>query len=156
MAMSTAHPDEFSPGDPGSAPSWTGPGDRLHSSVEHHDRVTIIHVHGEIDFITAGGFRDHVVGTALARTPPYVVLDLDRVTFCDSSGLSALIVIWKATRAGRGGLVVARPPELCRRILQRTGLDERIGISPTLQHAVAQFADATKGAGAGRRMRRHA
>jgi anti-sigma B factor antagonist len=93
----------------------------------------IVRVNGEIDHATADLLREHVITAALAIRPPRVVLDFDRVTFCDSSGLGALIAIWKAVRTHQGDLVIARPPGICRRILERT----RAGPTcPTLEGAL--------------------
>ncbi|MFI0409080.1 STAS domain-containing protein [Actinomadura sp. 3N508] len=109
---------------------------RLRACTRRHGPTMIIEVDGEIDHATADLLREHVITAALAISPPHVVLDFDQVTFCDSSGLGALIAIWKAVRAHHGDLVVARPPGVCRRILERTGLDRHITIHPTLEGAL--------------------
>jgi anti-anti-sigma factor len=108
----------------------------LRARTEHHDQAVVVYADGEIDHHTADLLREHVITAALSARPPRVVLDLDQVTFCDSSGLGAMVAIWKAVRTHHGDLVISRPPEICRRILQRTGLDQRITVRPTLRHAL--------------------
>src|SRR5947207_918473 len=93
--------------------------DRLHATAEHRGPAVIVQIDGEIDYATAGLFREHVTTATLTSSPPYVVLDLEQVTFCDSSGLGVMIALWKAVRALHGNLVVARPSRICRRILER-------------------------------------
>jgi anti-sigma B factor antagonist len=57
-----------------------------------------------------------VISVARSASPPRLVLDLDRVTFCDASGLGALVAIRNAVLARDGDLVIARPPTLERAI----------------------------------------
>ncbi|XVQ09354.1 STAS domain-containing protein [Spirillospora sp. CA-255316] len=120
----------------GAEQSHTGPDQRLEARTLQHGTAMVVQVDGEIDHATADLLREHVIAAALAVSPPRVVLDFDQVTFCDSSGLGALVAIWKAVRAHHGDLVVARPPGVCRRILERTGLERHITTSPTLDGAL--------------------
>ncbi|MFB4299174.1 STAS domain-containing protein [Actinomadura sp. NTSP31] len=116
------------------------PQGRLRVQIEHAASCAVVHVHGEIDVFTAGELRERAIATTASLSRPRIVLDLDQVTFCDSSGLNTLVAIWKTVRSHRGDLVVARPPEVCRRILARTGLDQHIGVSPTVRHAIHRIA----------------
>ncbi|GAA2123050.1 STAS domain-containing protein [Actinomadura napierensis] len=123
------------------AASWEeAPQGRLRVRIEHVASCTVVHVHGEIDAFTADALREQAIATTAALTRPRIVLDLDQVTFCDSCGLNTLVALWKTVRSRRGDLVVARPPEVCRRILARTGLDQHIGVSPTVRHALHRIA----------------
>ncbi|WP_141578922.1 STAS domain-containing protein [Actinomadura sp. WMMA1423] len=117
---------------------WHDPHDRLRISIENRDTCVLARVDGEIDYLTADAFREHV----LSHSPGTwrIVLDLQDVRFCDSSGLGALVGLWKTVNARRGRLVLSRPSPVCGRILQRTGLDEHMLISPTLRHALATVA----------------
>jgi anti-anti-sigma factor len=131
------------------APSEETPQGRLRIHTEHAAACVVVHVHDEIDAFTGETLREQALSAAPLACP-WIVLDLDQVTFFDSSGLNALIAIWKSVRARGGDLVVARPPEVCRRILARTGLDRHIGISPTLRHALHRVVQpATVGTTAG-------
>ncbi|MEU8303068.1 STAS domain-containing protein [Actinomadura sp. NPDC048955] len=117
---------------------WHDPQDRLRIRVENRDDCILVHVEGEIDYLTADAFREHVLSHATAEWR--IILDLQDVRFCDSSGLGALVGLWKAVTARQGRLVLSRPSPVCHRILQRTGLDAHIMISPTLRHAFAKVA----------------
>lgn len=96
----------------------------------------IIHVAGELDFTTAAALRSRAVTAALAVRCVGLVLDLGEVTFCDSSGLGALVGIWKAVRAEGGSLLLARPSEPCRRLLARTGVGRYLTAHDTLAAAI--------------------
>ena len=113
------------------------PGFRVRTHSEQHGDVVVVSAAGEIDIHTAGRLVDQALAAAAPLHPPRLILDLDQITFCDSSGLGAIVAIWKALRACGGVLTIARPPALCRRILQRTGLDQHIAVSPTIRHALA-------------------
>lgn len=102
-------------------------------------RVLVVHVDGEIDNANAGLLREHAIAAARSVSLPRLVLDLDLVTFCDASGLGALVAIRNAVLARDGHLVIARPPAMCRRILHRTGLDQYIPITATLDRAITQL-----------------
>jgi anti-sigma B factor antagonist len=126
--------------------SPSAPGARLRVRTEPHPggRVVVVHVDGEIDNATAGLLREYVISAAArSACPPRLVLDLDLVTFCDASGLGALVAIRNAVRARDGDLVIARAPGMCRRILHRTGLDQYILVTVTLDRAITHLTGGT-------------
>jgi anti-sigma B factor antagonist len=93
---------------------------------------------GEIDIATADRLRIQVIiAVLLAATPPSVVIDLGEVEFCDSTGVGALVAIWKAIRAD-GGKLVRRPArrDRLRALLARTRLDTHITVRDNLPDAI--------------------
>lgn len=74
----------------------------------------VVTVEGELDVATAPRLRAAADALALARGQQLVV-DLGGVTFCDSSGISALIAARNvAEGAGAGVALVAVPARLAR------------------------------------------
>ena len=73
---------------------------------------------GEIDSSTAPALC-----VALADSSGDVVLDLDGVTFMDSSGLQCVIDATRHLRANDGDLTLRRPGPAVRRLIEITGLD---------------------------------
>ena len=63
-------------------------------------------------------------------------MDVGGVDFIDSSGLNALIVLWKAAHRAQGELVLARPERRFRTVIERSGLDRHLISYPTLDEAV--------------------
>ncbi|MFC5754214.1 STAS domain-containing protein [Actinomadura rugatobispora] len=126
----------------------SGPGPQQRLQIRTGDRgcAVVVHVEGEIDYTTADLLRERVRTAAEPLTPPRVVLDFDRVTFCDSSGLGTLVSMWKTARAAGGDLLVARPPGIFRRILERTGLERHITMTPTLDQALTLLTPHPRGA----------
>ncbi|MFI0408609.1 STAS domain-containing protein [Actinomadura sp. 3N508] len=112
--------------------------DRLRIRSEVRGPCLLVEADGEMTLPTAGGLRERVLAD-MARLDgrPRVVLDVGGVGFCDSSGLNALIVLWKAARAGGGELVLARPGRRFRTIIERSGLDRHLVAYETTELALA-------------------
>ncbi|MGY0005393.1 STAS domain-containing protein [Micromonospora sp. I033] len=84
---------------------------------------------GELDFDTA---PELVVAAAELRRDGYqeLLLDFAGVALCDSSGLSALVVIH---RAGAGAVRLHGVSPQLRQLLDRTGLAELLAVPPPAQ-----------------------
>ncbi|MDX8048707.1 STAS domain-containing protein [Lentzea sp. BCCO 10_0798] len=63
----------------------------------------------------------------------YVVLDLTAVTFCDSSGVSALVRGHARASAAAGGLKLAAASEQVTRVLELSGLARMLGLQSTVE-----------------------
>jgi anti-sigma B factor antagonist len=80
--------------------------DELTADILDRGPDVVISLSGELDFGTNTAF--------LETTQPYaeagraLVLDLDQLAFCDSSGLGALVRLHQLTQAAGGSLVLAR------------------------------------------------
>jgi anti-anti-sigma factor len=109
---------------------------RLRIRTEYQGPCVVVGVAGEIDIATADRLRMQAIIAVLAAISPSLVIDLGRVEFCDSSGLGALVAIWKAIRADGGKLVLARPQDRLRALLARTRLDARIIVRDNLRDAI--------------------
>lgn len=87
----------------------------------------MITVCGEIDFMTSE-FLDTEFCQALDPAPRSLVVDLNGVDFCDTSGLSVLVGL--TTRCGADRIAVRfLPSATIRRLLQRTGLSGLLPIA---------------------------
>jgi anti-sigma B factor antagonist len=93
----------------------------IESGTDAAGRMVLI-VAGAIDLQT----REQLLQAgrdALAGGPAVLVLDLDDVTFIDSTGIGALIELGHdATDDDGGGLVIRNPSHRVIRILEMTGL----------------------------------
>ena len=74
---------------------------------------------GELDASTCRGLAEQLIG------PPasLVVVDLDQLTYMDSSGLGAIHRARQTAIKDGGTLVVCRPRPMVYRVLEITGLD---------------------------------
>ncbi|MFF7446572.1 MULTISPECIES: anti-sigma factor antagonist [unclassified Streptomyces] len=99
------------------------------------DGVTVLSLHGEVDYDSADALTRAVppVDGAAGRR---VVVDLSQVTFMDSSGVNALIATYRATQAADGWLRLAGVGGAVRRTLQLVGLDAIVTCYPTVKEAL--------------------
>ena len=89
---------------------------------ESEPGVSVVHLEGRLNMVTAGRLRE-IVATTVASGHPRVVVDLAKVDFMDSSGLGALISGLKTTRQAGGDLRIAAPTEQVRLVLQLTNME---------------------------------
>jgi anti-sigma B factor antagonist len=80
---------------------------------------------GEIDLATAGTVR-HKIDECVAEGCQRVVLDLQDVTFMDSSGVHLVLDADAAARAASWELLVIEGPWQVQRVFELTGLRERL------------------------------
>lgn len=96
----------------------------------------MLDVEGEIDLSTAPALRTAIDELAHRGTRRLVV-NLERVAFMDSSGLSALVSSMKRMREAGGELAVAAPEQSVLKVFSVTGLDRVFAIHPSVAEATA-------------------
>ena len=108
-------------------------GDALDITVSRERGVVIAAVTGDVDISTVAQLRECLFELADGGT---LIVDLNRVTFIDSSGLGALVGAARRAAAHGGSLhaVCARPPT--RRLLWLTGVDRLIPQAATVDGAL--------------------
>ncbi|PSL47107.1 anti-sigma B factor antagonist [Saccharothrix carnea] len=92
------------------------------------DERTTLDVGGEIDYSTAPGMYGDVL--AMTSGVLHLVLDFSRVEFCDSSGLSALLGVWRRLHADGGTLTITDAPSHVAKAMRVVGMDELITVHP--------------------------
>ena len=95
----------------------------LKISSRSQDEVAVVTVSGEVDLYTAPQLRDELVG-ALEGGARRLVIDMSRVEFCDSTGISVLLSAMKRSRDKDGALELVAPRPAVTKVLEVTGLDE--------------------------------
>jgi anti-sigma B factor antagonist len=96
---------------------------------ETSDRTDGVHVEltGELDISSASGVESRLMEVE-EREPGRLVLDLRRVNFIDSTGLSMIInADGRAKKAGRR-LTIVSGDGVPRRILRTVGLEDRLDV----------------------------
>jgi len=100
----------------------------FHIDVRHTDAGhAVIAISGELDPANAPRLRDQGL-SLLTGSPLHLLLDMSGVEFCDSSGLSVVIVLWKQAHAGGGSLTLAAVPDRLTRLLRMTATDTLIPV----------------------------
>lgn len=98
------------------------------------DGFRLVAVAGELDFATSPRLFDAVA--PIAAVGEGVVLDMAEVTFCDSSGLNALVRLHKAAVAAGGSLCLARLRTNVATIISVVSLDQLFVLSDDLPRSV--------------------
>ena len=89
---------------------------------------------GELDIGTSEQLRD--AAARYVGPGARVTLDLSGVTFCDSTGLAALVGIYKRLAAVDGSLLLRNPVPRARNLLTVTGLNRVLTIEDAGGEAV--------------------
>jgi anti-sigma B factor antagonist len=90
---------------------------------------------GEID-ISNVEILEQVLGEALDRQPPSLLVDLGRVEYLDSAGVSSLLRAGHAIDRCGGRLMLVGGNRFIRRLLRMTGIDRLFGHYDTVAAAL--------------------
>lgn len=86
-----------------------------------HGGVTRLLLRGELDIAT-GDELEQLVARVLADRPAHLIVDLAGLTFCDSSGIGALLAARETAGRAGAGFRVSRPRGIVHRSLTVTGV----------------------------------
>ena len=117
-------------------------GDALDITVRRERGVVIAAVTGDVDISTVARLRECLF--ELADSGRTLIVDLNRVTFIDSSGLGALVATARRVAEHGGGLYAVCAQPQPRRLLWMTGVDKRIPLAATLAGALMLVPCATQ------------
>lgn len=120
-------------------------GDGLTVTVRREDGPAVITVSGEVDLSTVSLLRERLFELADSGEP--FIVDLEQVTFIDSTGLGALVGAYRRVAAHGGSLHVVCAQRQARKLLSLTGVDQRVRLSASLEEALASVAAARDTAG---------
>jgi anti-sigma B factor antagonist len=104
------------------------PTPRPEFSIEHvaTGDVDALVVRGEVDMVTAPSLVQ--AASPLMHRQRAIVLDLDGVSFIDSSGLAALLMIQRTVAAAGSAMALANPSTQLLRLLSLSGLEGRFEV----------------------------
>ncbi|MFF3484656.1 STAS domain-containing protein [Streptomyces sp. NPDC002701] len=106
----------------------------------------VVELAGDLDHHTALEVRAALPALGL-RAGRQLVLDLGGVTFCDSSGITALIAARNHALTAGAGFALAAVPDRVGRIFRIVGLDQVFSCHPTARAAEAAWPCAPDEAG---------
>jgi anti-sigma B factor antagonist len=108
---------------------------RLETEVRQSDVCPILAVRGEIDVYTAAAFKQAVVAL-VTEGARHLIIDMNGVTYMDSSGFGTLLGATKRLRPEGGALHLVGARPTVERMLHLTRLDTVIEMHPTLDQAL--------------------
>jgi anti-anti-sigma factor len=107
-------------------------------SEEKNGRVFVLGLSGQIDREGAKIFLERITHI-LDSGEQYLVIDFTDVTYINSTGLSALILVAKRLGKTRGKFILAGVIDPIQKVLKISGLASLFTILPTKVEALASF-----------------
>lgn len=102
--------------------------------TSQQDGVTIVQINGEINISTSPSLKKIFEKEASKK----IVVDLEKVSYIDSSGLATLVEVLKRARSQGGALGLAGMSDKVRSLFEITKLDKLFSIFPNQQEAVSR------------------
>ena len=115
--------------------------DRVSLDVESRQTdsgVTVLAPTGRLDVAGAPALKD-AVSEAMKSGQPRLVIDMEGVSFVDSSGLGSVVAALKQVRSSKGDLRLAAPNQQVRVVLELTTLDRVFPYYATVEDALSDF-----------------
>lgn len=100
--------------------------------------ATVIAPTGRLDVAGAPALKE-AVSEIVKDGPQHVVIDMEGVSFVDSTGLGSVIAALKQVRGSQGELRLAAPNQQVRVVLELTTLDRIFPYYATVEEALAGF-----------------
>jgi anti-sigma B factor antagonist len=119
-------------GAPGSGVS--GGGESAVAGVDRREGATVVSLAGELDLYNAEEVRSGLLD-ACAGDPDVLVVDLEQVTFIDSTALGVLVDAHRRM-GGRAKFRLAAPGLETKRALEVSGLDQHFSVHDSVADAV--------------------
>jgi anti-sigma B factor antagonist len=99
--------------------------------------AAVIEVRGDIDLSVGDEFRQAMDDACSVGLP--VLVDMAKVTFCDTTGLTILVGCRNLLDARGDRLIVAEPGPAVHRVMDVTGLVEVLGVCEDRREALARI-----------------
>jgi anti-sigma B factor antagonist len=103
-----------------------------------HQGITVLSASGNLDSLTVPEIRPHIEKIVEAGTRK-VALDLSGLEVIDSSGIGAIVSLFKRVRGQGGDVKIVGVRGQPREILKLLGLERAFDIVATLDEATARF-----------------
>jgi anti-sigma B factor antagonist len=106
----------------------------LRVDVETREDHTVVTAAGEVDASTADQLGDALLGP-LVNGAPRVLLDLEQVSFIDSTGLGVLVKVHREAQSRGAAFALVHPTAQTSRLLGVLGLDKLFTVFDSLDAA---------------------
>ena len=100
--------------------------------------ATVVAPTGRLDVAGAPALKE-VISEVVKDGPQHVVIDMEGVSFVDSTGLGSVIAALKQIRSSQGDLRLAAPNQQVRVVLELTTLDRVFPYYSTVEEALTGF-----------------
>ncbi|MDO8589142.1 MAG: STAS domain-containing protein [Armatimonadota bacterium] len=117
---------------------------RLDTNIREHNGLRILDVIGEIDVYTAPQFKESV-NNVIASGQRHLIINMERVTYMDSSGFGTLLSATKRLRPDGGTVNLVKCNSPITRMLRITKLDTIFGTYSSEEDALAEIKEKAGG-----------
>ena len=100
--------------------------------------ITVVAPTGRLDVAGAPALKE-AISEVVKNGPPRIVIDMEGVSFVDSTGLGSVISALKQVRGSQGEMRLAAPNQQARVVLELTTLDRVFPYYATVEEALAGF-----------------
>ena len=99
-------------------------------------QVAVVTLPEEIDVTNAGTVQDELLAT-LNQSAIRLIADMSTTNFCDSSGVSAMVRVFRQAVASGSGLRLVDSTPAVQRVLSITGVDRLVDVFPSIAASLA-------------------
>lgn len=107
-------------------------------SEDRKNNVVILKIKGRLDAVSAPSLRP-TIDTLVANKEKWVVFDLEELSMIDSSGVGAIVSLYKRLRMNRGDVKIAQLNGQPKEIFRLLRLDRAFDIHDTIDEAIRLF-----------------
>lgn len=104
-------------------------------SYSINDGIFILHLAGEININSLTETRNKVDSFKIDQYDK-IIINLEKVSFFDSSGLGYLVVLIKQVKMNQGNIVFCAPNNLVKRLLSTIRIDKYVNIYDSQDEAL--------------------
>ena len=115
----------------------------MHYTLDKKEKYAVLKLHDQkLNTLISAELKSELL---ILNSQGYIniLLDLTDTNYCDSSGLSAILVGNRICRNANGNFIVTEISEPVKKLISISQLDSVLTIIPTLDDALAQIAKAT-------------
>jgi stage II sporulation protein AA (anti-sigma F factor antagonist) len=114
----------------------------LNIELEVKQDVLCVRLSGELDHHFADELRNQTVNAIESYHIRHIILNLEQLSFMDSSGLGVILGRYKQIKQLNGEMVVCAISPPIQRLFDMSGLFKIIRLEPTEEYALQRLGDA--------------
>jgi len=111
----------------------------MHYTLDKHQKYVVISLHEQkLNTLIAAELKSELL---ILHTQGFnnIILDLTESLYCDSSGLSAILVGNRLCRNSKGVFIMAGLSETVKKLVQISQLDKVLNITDTVQAGIDEY-----------------
>lgn len=97
-------------------------------NLKNEGEILIAEIIGDIDHHSARNLREEIDTKIIRITPKVLILDFEKVTFMDSSGIGLIMGRYKLLNPTGGRIIIKNSSTLIKRLLNLSGISKLASI----------------------------